>query len=271
MKSAIEKPFFSIIIPAYNSGKTLSMCLESIENQSFQNFEIIIVDGLSCDDTVFIVKRFKEINPNIHWVSEKDNGIYEAMNKGVKMAKGHWLYILGSDDTMNSNHVLQQVYSLDKSDHMVVYGNAKIKGNTSWAKDGDVYDGKFDLQKLLEKNICQQAMFYHKSCFTNQTSPFNNDYGICADWDFNLRCWSKKEFLFIDITIVDFHGGGASTQRKANQEFYDDFDKNTSKYFGNNVLKRQSKNISSVPMTTRFQKFNIEIRHWLKRVIKVHE
>lgn len=268
MNSRIQRPFFSIIIPTYNSAKTISICLESIVTQSFQNFEIIIVDAISSDNTISVVKKFNEINSNIQWVSEKDNGIYDAMNKGMKMAKGDWLYFLGSDDIMNGNNVLQEVYSLDKSDHEVVYGNAKIKGNTSWANDGDVYDGKFDLQKLLKKNICQQAIFYHKNCFANNTCLFNNNYGICADWDFNLKCWSKKEFRFINVIIVDFHGGGASTQMNAKQQFYDDFDKNLLQYFGLDVLKKHRKNIDSVPLAITLEKISIAIKNWLKTIVK---
>jgi glycosyltransferase involved in cell wall biosynthesis len=264
----MSQPFFSIIIPTFNSGKTLCACLESVLSQSFQNFEILVMDGLSTDETVSIVKKYEAANPNVTWFSEKDKGIYDAMNKGIQLAKGEWIYFLGSDDLLHNEEVLQQVYSIDKSKYQVVYGNAKIIGETPWAKEGHLYDGEFDLHKLLKKNICQQAMFYHKSCFTDATSPFNVDYEICADWDFNFRCWARKEFLFINITIVDFYGGGASTQRNANKRFYDNFDKNISKYFGNNVLQKHSNDISSLPVTTIFEKINIEIKHWLKKLVK---
>ena len=231
----MRNPFFSIIIPTYNSINTLSACLDSIVNQSLQNFEILIMDGLSKDGTIPIVKKYEAGNANIRWVSEKDKGIYDAMNKGVKMAKGEWIYFLGSDDLINNNQILQKIFSLNKSGYEVVYGNAKIVGDTSWAKDGELYDGKFDLQKLLKKNICHQAIFYNKNCFANGSSLFNNDYKLCADYDFNLRCWANHPFLYINLTIVDFYGGGKSTQHNSDELFIKDFNKNRLTYFGNNV------------------------------------
>ena len=229
-------PFFSIIIPTYNSAKTLSACLESIVNQSFQNFELIIVDGVSADETISIVKHFKEINLNIRWVSEKDDGIYDAMNKGVKMAKGEWLYFLGSDDRLSNLNVLQKVFFLNKEEYNVVYGNARVIGNTNWAKDGDVYDGKFDLHKLLQKNICHQAMFYHKKCFTGNAPFFKSEYKLCADWDFNFRCWAERPFLFMDLIIADFYAGGVTSSTNLDEAFFRNFQINLLQYFGSDSL-----------------------------------
>lgn len=268
MNSSIKKPYFSIIIPSYNSAKTISACLESIINQSYQNFEIIIVDGLSSDDTVNIVNRFKKINRNMRSVSEKDTGIYDAMNKGIKLATGEWIYFLGSDDLLHNNAVLQEVYSLDKSEYQVVYGNAKIIGTTPWAEEGHLYDGEFNLHKLLKKNICQQAIFYHKSCFTDTTSFFNIDYEICADWDFNLRCWARKEFLFLNMTIVDFYGGGESTRKNANQKFYDDFNKNILVYFGRDVVKNLTGIIPASHGIPDGRKKLLLAKNWLKNKLK---
>lgn len=263
-----QKIFFSIIIPTFNSSATIKSCLESIFNQSFLYFEVCIIDGFSSDNTIEIVKEYSLKYPNIRFVSEKDNGIYDAMNKGIQLAEGEWIYFLGSDDLLHDKFVLQKVYSFDKSEYQVVYGTAKIIGETAWAKDGHLYDGEFDLHKLLKKNICQQAMFYHKSCFTDTTSLFNIDYEICADWDFNLRCWSKKEFLYIDEIIVDFYGGGASTQKNANKIFYDEFDKNISQYFGPDVLKNLTEIVSAQPKGTIFHKILARTTNRLKRKLK---
>lgn len=264
----MEWPFFSIVIPTFNSEATLQKCLNSVFSQTFSNYEIIIIDGLSTDSTLSIIKEYSSQHTSIRWHSEKDKGIYDAMNKGIKMANGEWLYFLGSDDIMNNNQVLQEVFSLNKSEYQVVYGNAKIIGKTAWAKEGHLYDGEFDLHKLLKKNICQQSIFYNKSCFTDTTSLFNIDYEICADWDFNLRCWARKEFLFLNMTIVDFYGGGASTQKNANQKFYDDFDKNLTEYFIPHVLKKNLSEIVPAPQElTIFDKIFVW-RNWVKRKLK---
>ena len=92
----MTSPLFSIIIPTFNAAKTLSASLESVINQSCQQFELLIVDGISTDDTLSVVKKYAALSANIKWVSEKDNGIYDAMNKSIKMAKGEWLFFLGS-------------------------------------------------------------------------------------------------------------------------------------------------------------------------------
>lgn len=264
----MQFPFFSIVIPTFNSETTLRNCLNSILSQSFSDYEIIVIDGLSTDLTFSIVKEYSSQCKSIRWLSDKDNGIYDAMNKGIKMATGEWIYFLGSDDIISNDRVLQEVYSFDKNQHQVVYGNAKIIGKTAWAKDGHLYDGRFDLQKLLKKNICQQAIFYNKSCFANKTCLFNIDYEICADWDFNLRCWARKEFLFLNMTIVNFYGGGASTRKNANQKFYDDFDKNILLYFGRDVLKNLTGIIPASQEIPEGRKKLLLAKNWLKSKLK---
>jgi glycosyltransferase involved in cell wall biosynthesis len=115
-----SKIFFSIIIPTFNSEKVLRECLNSIVEQTFNNYEIILIDGLSTDSTVDIIKEYSLNNPNIHWVSEKDLGIYDAMNKGIKIANGEWVYFLGSDDKLSSNNALQEIFNFEKRAFEVV-------------------------------------------------------------------------------------------------------------------------------------------------------
>lgn len=259
MKSA----FYSIIIPTYNSGKTIAACIESLLNQSFQNYEVLIIDGASTDETQILVEKFRVNNNQMQWHSEKDKGIYDAMNKGIKKANGEWLLFLGSDDCLHDKYVLENIFKAEKENYNVIYGNAKIIGDAAWAKNGVIYDGEFNLKKLLKKNICQQAIFYNKKCFEGD-SNFNTNYEICADWDFNFRCWAKKEFLYIDLIISNFYGGGASTHTNANREFYDDFNKNIKQYFGivlNQVSSKET-TISKIPGTA--QKIKNKIKHWLR-------
>lgn len=231
--------FFSIIIPTYNSANTLAACLESILNQTFQNFEIIIVDGVSTDNTFSIVKHYQNECSNIRWFSEKDKGIYDAMNKGICLAKGGWIFFLGSDDTLGNNETLKKVFNCNLENHNVIYGNARLIGDTVWAKDGDIYDGKFDLKKLLTKNICHQTIFYNLSYLKRNVGLFNIDYNVCSDWDFNLRCWANDPMFYIDIIVCNFYGGGMSTRSDIDENFSRDFKDNVIKYFSVNNLKDQ--------------------------------
>ena len=98
--TAPERPIISIIIPTYNVESTIGTVLESITAQTFRGYEVVIVDGVSKDGTAEIVARYAAGNPAIRWVQEKDKGIYDAMNKGVGLARGEWLYFLGADDTL---------------------------------------------------------------------------------------------------------------------------------------------------------------------------
>jgi glycosyltransferase involved in cell wall biosynthesis len=231
-------PLVSIIIPTYNSERDIAKCITSISSQSFKDFEIIIQDGLSEDRTLYIVNETKKQFPflQLKVFSEKDFGIYDAMNKALKKVEGEWIYFLGSDDELYQTNVLEEVFN-DKSisNYKVIYGNVKVVGNTSWAKDGEVYDGRFDLEKLLRKNICHQGIFYNISVIRS-VGYYNTAYKLCADWDYNLRCWAANEFLYIDKIIACFNAGGETTITNADPKFSGDFVANAISYFGFSVF-----------------------------------
>lgn len=200
-------PFFSIIIPTFNSAKTLDVALKSILQQTYTDFEILLMDGLSTDNTLEIAKSYND--QRIIISSEKDEGIYDAMNKGIKLARGEWLFFLGSDDLLYDKHVLGQIFKAREYHFNIIYGNVLIEGNAGWAKNGQVYDGEFSLQKIIERNICHQAIFYKKAVF-EKCGVFNINYNVCADWDLNLRLWSTRSFYYIDLIVSIFNGGNTS-------------------------------------------------------------
>ena len=129
---AEESPIkFSIIIPTFNSEDTLAIALESILKQVYQQFEVIIVDGLSTDATKEIVSQYQKKLPSMVFHSEADKGIYDAMNKGIDLAKGNWLFFMGSDDSFFDTTVLEKVVeAIQNSKPKVLYGNVKIHGDT---------------------------------------------------------------------------------------------------------------------------------------------
>src|SRR5246127_4505724 len=104
------EPSFSVIIPTYNSAKTISQSIQSVLRQSFTGYEVLIIDGASTDDTLAITSAFN--SERIKTISEKDRGVYDAMNKGIKLAKGQWLYFLGSDDALYDDSVLEKIKGL---------------------------------------------------------------------------------------------------------------------------------------------------------------
>jgi glycosyltransferase involved in cell wall biosynthesis len=226
-------PFFSIILPTHNSGSTLKIALNSVFSQSFRDFELIIIDGLSSDNTSQIVGNSKIAEDRIKFISEADEGIYDAMNKGIRHSTGQWIYFIGSDDSLYSPDVLQKVQEeiTQNRNGRVFYGDVVILGDTNWAFHGEVYDGRFNFQKLINKNICHQSVFYNLEFVRKEIGIFNKKYPICADWDFNFRCWSKTEFIYMDLKVANFCAGGESTKFREDINFTEDLVPNILSYF----------------------------------------
>jgi glycosyltransferase involved in cell wall biosynthesis len=201
-------PFFTIIIPTFNSEKTLQKALDSILSQNFSDFEILIVDGVSNDRTVNIIKTNAEIDKRISFISEKDNGIFDAMNKGIGMTQGTWLYFLGSDDNLYDGSVLSFVFdNLNYSSCNFLYGNIM--------SDRGLYGGAFNDEKILRKNISHQAIFYKREVFSKM-GDYNLKYKTHADWEFNIRCFTSNfiSVKYIDLVIAKFAKGGVSSQHE---------------------------------------------------------
>jgi glycosyltransferase involved in cell wall biosynthesis len=197
-------PKISIIIVVYNGAKTLERAMNSAFEQTYKNIELIIIDGGSVDGTLEILK--KNHSSNLKWISEPDKGIYDAMNKGVRISTGEWLYFLGADDEFYDNHLLESIFHESNLKNVeFLYGNVKRGDNKK------LYDGEFDYQKLLKKNISHQAIFYNKNIF-EKNGNYNVSYKTHADWDLNLGCFENKSISikYIDKIIARFGTGGLS-------------------------------------------------------------
>jgi glycosyltransferase involved in cell wall biosynthesis len=230
-------PKLSIIIPTFNSGRSIERCLRSIGNQSLHDYEILVQDGVSSDDTLEKIARFRQVKNSIPVAvaSKKDKGPYDAMNRGVCRARGEWLYFLGSDDELHDEHVLAAMLSdRNTTDSDVLYGNVKVIGDAGWASDAAVYDGPFDLKKLLNHNICHQSVFYRRRLH-RRVGKYHTPYRLCADWDFNLRCWARTEFKYIDMIVAKFHGGGLSREGVSDPAFKREIAWNVLSYFNLSV------------------------------------
>jgi|GEM_PF-865102 len=219
---------FSIIIPTHNTSGILPKALDSILAQTYKNYEIIIVDGDSTDGTLGIVKKYeKKFDGRLRWVSEPDSGIYDAMNKGIGMARGEWIYFLGSDDIFYSKKVLEEVsQKIETSDTDIIYGNVQ------WGDTDKIYDGKFSALKLMEKNICHQAIFFKRSLF-DKIGKFDLKYKLWADWVSNMR-WFNDESIkreYFEIIVAKYGTEGFSSISVQDEKFMQDRDKLIEKYF----------------------------------------
>ena len=230
----------SVIIPTYNSQETIAESLESIINQSNKDYEICIVDGNSTDNTINIIQDYCRRFKCIKFLTEKDKGPYDAMNKGIDMSSGEWLLFLGSNDLIHDNNTFQKIFNTSIPEEIgLLYGNVLILDDIpGLAKAGQIYDGEFNIDKLLRKNICHQSILY-KRCLFEKLGKYNLKYPICSDWDMNMRFFSKTKVYYLDLTVACFSGGGLSSTKAIRDPIYDDFSFLRKKYFFNYLIYRK--------------------------------
>ncbi len=192
----------SVIIVTYQAEKFIESAILSIIKQIPENeLELIIIDGLSKDNTVSIVQKYS--SHITYFVSEKDNGIYDAMNKGINASTGKFIYFLGADDKWTG--VYSEIMSKLKLKDKVYYGNVLL------IPTNKIYDGKFNLFKFLNRNICHQSIFYPKEVFNKYR--FEIQYNMMADYVLNIRIWNDNEFKleYIPDVIASYNIEGSST------------------------------------------------------------
>lgn len=202
----------SIITVSLNSIKHIAKTIESVLSQSYGDIEYIIIDGGSTDGTLDIIRKFEPLfNGRMRWISEKDNGIYDAMNKGIKMANGELIGIINSDDWYSQNAVEILVSEYNKSpDIGVFYGNMYLVD-----KDGKIVLLAKPTKDLTNYSCYDWMPFGHPTAFVRKTvydsiGAFNTKYKIAADHEFVMRCSSKSiKFKYIDEIIANFREGGA--------------------------------------------------------------
>lgn len=213
-------PKISIITPVYNAEENIESCMLSVASQNYKNVEHLIIDGLSTDNTLDIVKKYTDMYTHIRWISEKDNGIYDAMNKGIDLVQGEWIYFLGSDDIFYDDNVLEDLFiKEDLINYDLIYGNVKFKIS------GKIYDGEFSPSKLIEINICHQAIFQNKKLY-NIFGKYEAKYKGVADWVFNMKWFNsnKINYKFIDRIVAVYNEDGYSFNNPDN-EFIKDREK----------------------------------------------
>lgn len=202
----MEGKIFSIITPTFNCVSKIEKTIASVLSQNKILFEYIIVDGLSEDGTINKIKKYSN---DLKLIVGKDNGVYDAMNKGIDAASGKYLYFLGAGDQLREG-ILERINPLmPESDFNFVYGNVYMIDRNN------IYDGKFDKHKLNKRNICHQAIFYGKSVF-DVIGKYDLRYIIKADYVLNLRCFGDKNIkkTYINYIIADYEGHGLSCSQK---------------------------------------------------------
>ena len=196
----------SIIIPTFNSVKTIPKCLDSIVSQSFEDWEVLVMDGVSTDNTVAMAQSYGD--SRIKVFSEPDCGIYDAMNKGIRKSKGEWLYFLGSDDYLYESTCLERLFHFcNLEEYDVVYGNIDAP---HWPEN---LKGEWRIEHYMD-NRCHQAIFYRRSFFcSTRGGGYNIAYSVCADRAVNMQWFLSPKYrkLYIPIKIAHYSDGGYSS------------------------------------------------------------
>lgn len=211
----MSNPLISIITVCYNSEKTIRNTLDSVLNQSYDNYEYIIVDGMSTDSTLQIIDEYKErFKEKLVFISEKDNGIYDAMNKGIKLAKGSIIGIINSDDWYEENAFEKIRSNFNSSEMQVIYGMQRLIKN----------ENEFEVV-IKNHEFIEERMITHPTCFISKRiyekyGMYNLDYKISADYEFMLRIRDKKDITYTKVydIIANFRVGGASSTENGLRE-----------------------------------------------------
>ena len=223
----------SIITATYNSAKTLRDTIESVLNQSFVNIEFIIVDGLSKDNTLDIVKEYEtKFQGRLRWISEQDKGIYDAMNKGIQMATGDVIGILNSDDLFLDNNVLSDIANAFDKNTDAVFSNLYFVKQNDTSQIVRIWKGSPYKSFTTGWHPAHPTFYVRKSVY-EKYGTFDISFDVSADFELMLRLIEKERIStkYLDRFSVRMRVGGESTGSvnniiKGNKNIFRAFKKN---------------------------------------------
>ena len=242
----------SLITVTYNSEKYLAQCIASVQEQTFKDIEHIIVDGGSTDNTVSIIKKYED--KIAKWISEPDRGMYDAINKGMKLATGDVIGILNSDDMLDGKDVIEAiVHAFEANNADSVYGDLEYVDKENTDRIYRVWKGKkYDRNLFKIGWMPGHPTFYIKRELIEKYGGYENHYYTAADYEFMARYLFQHKITahYLPKLIVKMRVGGAS-----NKNIYQRLRANRRDYL---AMKK-----NKIPMP-----FVVSI---LKPLIKVHQ
>lgn len=202
---------FSVITVCLNCKDIIEQTILSVLSQSFHSIEYIVIDGKSSDGTLNILRKYQD---KIRIISEPDNGIYDAMNKGIRLSRGQFLYFLNAGDQFTNSETLQEIekFSTAHPDCSVIYGDIQISNSAAkWIMNNKTYIGEIkNLRYLFNNMFCQQRAFFQRSIF-NSIGMLDTSYKIISDYDLIFRAYQKGlNFGYVHTDIVSIPLGGYS-------------------------------------------------------------
>lgn len=209
------RPLISVITITYNASETLPLTMESVAEQTFKDFEHVIVDGASKDDTIIVARRMGQSGLRI--VSEPDNGLYDAMNKGLKMARGRYLIFLNSGDRFHSSDTLK-IYAeaIAERNPDIVYGETDIVD----IEGKRIGPRHLSVPEILTVDSFSQGMLICHQAFMvkKDIAPlYDTDYRFSADYDWCIRCIKASragDRVNLHCVTIDYLTDGLTEKHK---------------------------------------------------------
>ena len=242
----IKKPLISIITVIYNDGKKLEETILSILSQTYDNLEFIIIDGSSTDETIDIIKKYEDKID--YWISEKDSGIFDAMNKGILAAKGDYINFMNAGDFFIRKNLVKEIVDILNSEEIdFLYGDVNV-GNNNIITNKIRYNTQF-----IYKTICHQVIFAHKKCFNK--NMFDLKYRWMCDYKWLLECFLKKKLKkkYVNKEICYFEPiANAFTKNDRLKKLYERADIGRQYFFN---FERILFNINQLRLVIKFKYF----------------
>lgn len=210
----------TIITASFNSALSIKTCLDSVVHQNYNDIEYLIIDGKSSDATLKIIKVYQQKFPFIKLISEKDSGIYDALNKGVQLASGDIIGFVHSDDFLEFNDIIYHIVSMTKSENLDgVYGDLQYVDKSNTKKIIRSWKSCDFKPRLLKQGWMppHPTLFLKKEVYEKH-GLFDLSYRISADYDFLLRIFKDPElkFGYLPKVITKMRVGGASNKSLKN-------------------------------------------------------
>ncbi len=209
----------TIICATYNAQKTINAFLSSVRQQTSRAWDLILIDGLSSDHTCKIIEDNRDVVTE--YLCEADNGIYDAWNKGIKLAKTEWICFVGADDLLRTNFIEQYQKAIkDLRAEKVDYISSKINYIDHQGKTIRTLGKAWIWAEFKKKMTTAHVGSLHNIKLFEEVGLYNTDYKIIGDYELLLRKKDKLKAVFIDEILVDMKAGGMSLSFKALHERY---------------------------------------------------
>ncbi len=251
-----KKQKLSIITPSFNCGKYIEQAILSVLKQNYKNFEYIVIDGGSTDNTLKILKKYSKKYPDkIKWISEPDNGQTNAINKGLRMSTGDWFAWLNADDYYEPN-IFSKLAKFFQSNKKcgVIYGNCFMSNRNNKALYTPPKEVNFFLQK--SGNVIYGPASFFNMEKLKQVGEFDESLFLWMDYEMYIRLSKISSFKYINLNIANF-------RFRPDQKSRSPKNKNLLEEEKNKIIKKYYHNIFFIMLRQR-EKWETKIKNWFR-------